>query len=445
MGINKKEYILEVNVLRIRKIGIVLFLAIVASIASSLNVSAQAPPGKVYVVPIKGEINRATHNFVRDVVDDLNREGAEAIIFEIDTYGGLVDEAIKIKDVIIGTNIPTISFVNNKAASAGVLITIAGEHVVMAENAVIGSAETIPNTEKVLSMWRGVLRDTAQYRGRDSLVIEAMADKDIEIPGLVNSDKLVNLTAQEAIEYGIADILTNDYQEMLDHFGYNYSDIEVVDEGLQVKLAKYISNPYISTILLTLGFVGLVIEILTPGFGLGGTISIMGFALYFGGNILAGNSNWTSLILFVVGLILLIIEGLVPGFGLPGIGGLIFVIAGTVLAMQDLTAAVLSLSIAIIITAVVTIFMIKMGFKSKLLNKIILNNKLESKKGYLSNEASEEMLGKEGKTLTELRPSGYAVIDGEKHDVLSEGGFISKGSTVKVIKVEGSKIIVRRV
>jgi len=431
--------------LRIRKVGIVLFLAIVAILAASLNVSAQETPGKVYVVPIKGEINRATHNFVRDVVDDLNREGAEAIIFEIDTYGGLVDEAIKIKDVIIDTNIPTISYVNNKAASAGVLITIASEHVVMAENAVIGSAETIPNTEKVLSMWRGVLRDTAQYRGRDSLVIEAMADKDIEIPGLVSADKLVNLTAQEAIEYGVADILTKDYREMLDHFGYNSSDIEVVDEGLQVKLAKYISNPYISTILLTLGFVGLVIEILTPGFGLGGTISIMGFALYFGGNILAGNSNWTSLILFVVGLILLIIEGLVPGFGLPGIGGLIFVIAGTVLAMQDLSTAVLSLSISIIITALVAIVMIKMGFKSKLLNKIILNNRLEGKKGYLSNEAEANMIGKEGVSLTELRPSGFATIEGEKYDVLSEGGFIPKGTQIKVIRVEGAKIFVRRV
>ena len=126
------------------------------------QVSYADDPGKVYVVPIKGEINRATHNYIRDIVNDLNNQNVEAIIFEIDTYGGLVDEAIKMKDIIIGTNIPTISYVNNKAASAGVLITIASEHVVMSNNAIIGSAETIPNTEKVLSMWRGVLRDRAQ-------------------------------------------------------------------------------------------------------------------------------------------------------------------------------------------------------------------------------------------------------------------------------------------
>lgn len=421
------------------------FIILFAIFVSSESVMAQSP-GKVYVVPIKGEINRATHNYVRDVVNELNNEAdVEAIIFEIDTYGGLVDEAIKIKDVIIGTNIPTITLVNNKAASAGVLVTIAGEHIAMAENAVIGSAETIPNTEKILSMWRGVLRDTAQFRGRDALLIESMADSDIAIEGVVESGKLLNLTAQEAYALGLADILSSDYNVILEHFGFEASDVEVMEEGLQVKLAKYISSPYISTLLLTLGFVGLVVEILTPGFGLGGTISLMGFGLYFGGNILAGNSNWTSLILFVVGLGLLIIEGVVPGFGLPGIGGIVFVLAGTALAMQDLSAAVLSLSIAIIVTTLVAIVMVKFGYKSKILNKIVLSNRHESNRGYLSTNTMGELINKEGETLSELRPSGFIVIDGEKYDALAESGYIPEYSNVRVVKVEGSKIFVRRI
>ena len=409
------------------------------------QVSYADDPGKVYVVPIKGEINRATHNYIRDIVNDLNNQNVEAIIFEIDTYGGLVDEAIKMKDIIIGTNIPTISYVNNKAASAGVLITIASEHVVMSNNAIIGSAETIPNTEKVLSMWRGVLRDTAQYRGRDALLVESMADSDIEIDGVIERGKLLNLTAVEAYDLGLADLLSNDYTQMLNHFGYEASEIVVKEEGLQVKLAKYISNTSVSTLLLTLGFVGLVVEILTPGFGVGGTISIMGFGLYFGGNILAVNSNWTSLVLFVVGLGLLIIEGIVPGFGLPGIGGLVFVLAGTVLAMQDLPAAFLSLSIAIIITALVTTIMIKMGYKSKLLSKVVLSNRLDGHKGYLSTTTMSDMMDKEGETITELRPTGFMTIDNEKFDVLAESGFIPKNTKVKVVKVEGSKIFVRRI
>ncbi len=421
------------------------FITILVILISAGSVLAQSP-GKAYVVPIKGEINRATHNYVRDVVNDLNNNPeVEVIIFEIDTYGGLVDEAIKIKDVIIRTNIPTITLVNNKAASAGVLVTIAGEHIAMAENAVIGSAETIPNTEKILSMWRGVLRDTAQYRGRDALLVEAMADIDITIDGVIESGKLLNLTAQEAYELGLADILSTDYNQILDYFGFEVSEVEVMEEGLQVKLAKYISNPYISTLLLTLGFVGLVLEILTPGFGLGGTISLMGFGLYFGGNILAGNSNWTSLILFVVGLGLLVIEGVVPGFGLPGIGGLIFVLAGTVLAMQDLSAAILSLSIAIIITTLVAIVMVKHGYKSKILKKIVLSNKLDNNRGYLSTNNMVKLMEKEGETLSELRPSGFIVINGEKYDALAESGYIPENTTVRVVKVEGSKIFVRRI
>jgi len=232
---------------------------------------------------------------------------------------------------------------------------------------------------------------------------------------------------------------------MLNHFGYESSDIVVKEEGLQVKLAKYISNTTISTMLLTLGFVGLVVEILTPGFGVGGTISIMGFGLYIGGNILAGNSNWTSLVLFVVGLGLLIIEGIVPGFGLPGIGGLIFVLTGTVLAMQDLPTAFLSLSIAIIITALVTTIMIKMGYKSKLLSKVVLSNRLDGHKGYLSTNTMDYMMDKEGETLTELRPAGFMTIDNEKYDVLAESGYIPKNTRVRVVKVEGSKIFVRRI
>ena len=410
---------------------------------STTNVFA-SEPSKAYVVPIKGEINRATHNYVRDVVNDLNNMDVEAIIFEIDTYGGVVDEAIKIKDIILSTNIPTIAFVNNKAASAGVLITIAGEHIVMSENAVIGSAETEPNTEKILSMWRGVLRDTAQFRNRDPLLVESMADRDIEIEGVIKKGKLLNLTAKEAKELGLADLLSSDYNEMLDEFEITADSIVIMDEGLQVKLSKYVSNPYISTILLTLGFVGLVVEIFTPGFGLGGTISLMGFGLYFGGNILAGNSNWTSLVLFIVGLGLLIIEGIVPGFGLPGIGGIVFILTGVALAMDSLSAALLSLSIAIIITALVAIVMVKFGFKSKLLNKIILTNKLDSEKGYLSTTTMSELMDLEGISLTELRPSGFIIIDSQKYDALAESGYIPKNTAIKVVKVEGSKIFVRR-
>lgn len=400
----------------------------------------------VYVVPIKDEINRATHNYVRDVVDDLNeRDDVAAIIFEIDTYGGLIEEAEKIKNVIISTNIPTISYVNTTAASAGALITIASERVVVAPSASIGSAETVPNTEKVLSHWKSVLRDTAQLRGRDTDIVEAMADSSLAIEGLSPAGSLLSLTSQEAYEYGIADYVAEDVNDILNHFNLSSANLEIEEESLQIRLSKYISSPFVSSLLLTIAFVGLVIEIFTPGFGLGGTISIIGFGLYFGGNILAGNSNWTSLVVFIIGLTLLIIEGIVPGFGFPGISGIILIIVGTILAMDSVSIAILSLSVAIIITSIVAIIFVKLGYKSKILNRVILKNRTDSDRGFLSSQSKNELLGKEGITLSGLRPSGYIDIDGQRLDALSEGGFIPKDSKIIVVKVEGSKIFVRRI
>ena len=410
------------------------------------NLSFAESNDKVYVVPINGEINRATRNYVRDVLDDLNdKNDVAAIIFQIDTFGGLIEEANDIKDMIISTNIPTISFVDNKAASAGVLITIASENVVMSPNAMIGSAETIPNTEKVLSMWRAWLRDTANYRGRNSDIIEAMADSDIIVEGVSERGKLVNLTSQEAFDHGIADYISNDYRDIAEHFGYGNAEIVEKNESMQIKLSKYISNPYLSSIILTVAFIGLVIEIMTPGFGLGGTISIIGFGLYFGGNILAGNSNWTSLALFILGIVLLIIEIIVPGFGLPGISGILFVLIGIVLAMDSFANAILSISIAIIITTIVGIMLVKRGFKSQLFNSIVLNNQTNKEKGYLSSEADENLISKEGIAVSELRPSGFIDIDGKRIDALSDEGYIPKGTAVKIVKIEGSKIFVRRI
>ena len=429
--------------MKLRRVGIIL---IVLLMLSSIALGTEVNTGdKVYVVPIKGEINRATNYFVKNTIEELEREGAKAIIFEINTYGGLIDQAQQIKDSIISTDIPTISFVDNNAQSAGVLITIASEKVVMAKNATLGSAETIPNTEKVLSMWRAVLRDTARYRGRNSDIVEAMADKDIEIKGIKEKGKLINLTGNEAVEYGIADLAANDYKSILDHFNIETSEIVKVEEDFQVKIAKAISSSTLSTLLLTIGLIGIAVEIFTPGFGVGGIASIIAFGLYFGGNILAGNSNWISLTFFVIGLMLIVIEGMVPGFGLPGISGIIFIVIGIIMAMNNLRLAVLSLSIAVILTTIATIIFVKLGCRSKIFNNVILSNKLLKDKGYIPSKDMEHLLGEEGIALSELRPAGFIEIGNNKYDALSDGGFIVRNDKIKVVKVEGSKIFVRRI
>ena len=426
-----------------KKVKMTLFIFLIVILLTKFGFADTQ--NEVYVIPIKGEINKASYGFLKESIDKAYNEGADAIIFEIDTYGGLIDQAESIKNLIISSPIPTISYVNNKAESAGVLITIAAEKVVMSKTATIGSAETIPNTEKILSMWRSLLRDVAQFRGRDYEIIEAMADKDIAIDGIIEKGKLINLTSEEAVAYGIADLAADDYNEILQYFNLANAKITNINESFQMKLTKYISSPYISSLLLSLGFVGLVVEILTPGFGIGGTVSIISFGLYFGGNILAGHSQWTSLALFVTGLVLLVIAGIIPGFGLPEISGIVLVLVGTVLAMDSLSVALVSLSTAIIITTITTIVLMKLGFRSKMFNKIVLNTNHQSEKGYLSSDSKSEYLDKEGISLTELRPAGFIIIDEIKLDALSEDGFISRDTPIIVARVEGSKIFVRRV
>lgn len=250
------------------------------------------------------------------------------------------------------------------------------------------------------------LRDVAQYRGRDDKLVQGMADKKIY-------GELINLTGNEALEKGICDLVSNDYHNILRDFNISYNNVVKYEENIELKLARALANPYMGTFLLTVGFVGMIIEIFTPGFGIGGTISIIAFGLFFGGNIIAGHSQWTSLAIFITGLILLIIEAIIPGFGLPGISGIVLVLAGTILAMGTVTSALWSLSIAIIITAIITILLVKFGHKSKKMEGVVLSTSQQDEDGYLSTTSQAEYLNKTGVTVSELRPSGIIEIDGK--------------------------------
>lgn len=184
---------------------------------------------------------------------------------------------------------------------------------------------------------------------------------------------------------------------------------------------------------------------MTPGFGVGGTLSVLGFGLYFAGNLLAGSSNWTSLALFITGLILMVIEGIVPGFGLPGISGIILVLVGIVLATESFNVALISLSVAIIITTIITIVLIKLGYRSKVFDAFILTGEKKKQEKYIVSRSKGSYLKKTGVAATELRPSGFINIEGERLDALSEEGFIPSGASIEVVRVEGSKIFVRRI
>ncbi|MBB6217928.1 membrane-bound serine protease (ClpP class) [Anaerosolibacter carboniphilus] len=412
-----------------------------------------AAGGNVYVIPIKGEINPALTQFVMKSIEKAQADPESmAIIFEVDTLGGRVDQATQIRDAIMKTPLRTISLVNNKAESAGVLISIAAENIVMAKGATIGSAETIPYTEKNISYWRGELRTTAEQRGRDPKLVEAMADRRIEIVDPQNPDKyivqkgeLLNLTTKEAEKIGFTDYVSNNYEDILKHFNISYGNIIPVGQNFKMTVAQWVTSSVVLPVILSIGFIGLLIEILTPGFGLGGTISLIAFSIFFGGSILAGNAGFAVVLIFLTGILLLVIEAVIPGFGAPGIGGILCIIISIVLSSDSIVLGISSLAIAFVMTVIAAILLLKYAPKNKYFDKIILGTELRKDMGFSSIITNNGLLGLEGIVVTSLRPAGTIEVDGERIDVVSEGGFIEKNDRVRIVKIEGRRIVVKKI
>lgn len=424
---------------------IFIFLIMIFMIISSSSLVFADTEKDVYVIPIKGDIDNSTYQFVEREIKIATENDARAIIFEIDTFGGLIDQAEKIKSLIVKAGIPTISYVNTKAESAGVLLTISSDTIVMSNGSTIGSAEPIPNTEKTLSYWVEELRSTAETKDRDPELVASMADNSISIDGIIDEGRLLNLNFKRAKELGFADFIANSHSEILDELNIEYDEIIVTEVDFITKLAKFVVNPYVLSLLLTIGFIGIVVEIFTPGFGVGATISILSFTLYFGSNFIVGNSGWTALLLFIAGIILLIIEAIVPGFGIPGIGGIASIVVAIVLASPDVQIAIFSIILAFVLSILVAYLFLKYGQKSPYFDKIVLNEKGEGSSGYSSTIDNIMYLNKEGEALTTLRPSGTIIVDDIRLDAVTEGQFIKKGERIKIVKIEGSRIVVRKI
>ena len=391
-------------------------------------------------VEIKEDIKASTFIKIKEAMEyaEENPGKFSAIVFELDTYGGEVRSAEKIKNEILATELPTICYINTKAESAGVLIALSCDKIYMNTSATIGSAETIPNNEKNLSFWRGLIRDTAEQKDRDPLIFESMADKDIEIEGVVEKGKLLNLTAKEAADLKVIDGTTSNIEKTLSDGNIVSFIRETYKDSFGLKFISFISNPYVNSLLLTIAMVGFVIEIFAPGFGVGGAISIMAFVLFFMGNMVVGNSNWYAVIIFILGIVLLGIEITIPGFGLTGISGIILVVLGIIFSIGTLETALATCIILFMI-------LVKAGKKITVFKKLTLENTASSQKGYKSIEDPSVVIDQEGLTVTPLIPSGYALFNDVKMDVISERGFIDKNKNVKVSRIEGYKIYVREV
>lgn len=404
----------------------------------------------VYVVPIKNTVEKGLSEFIDRAITEAEENQASAIIFDMNTPGGDVSAAIEIGKRISETDVKTITYINQDAISAGSYIALNTDKIYMVEGSRIGSSGVIDGQgnaadEKAQSYWISAMKGAAEKKGRDPIYAMAMADKSIAIPGMKEEGTFLTLTSTEAEEVNYSDGTVDNLDKLLEELGLQNAKVERVDESFADKIARFVTNPIIIPILLSIGSLGLIIELYSPGFGLPGIAGLSALLLFFYGHLVAGLAGYESLILFVIGILLIILEFFVVG-GIAGAIGIIAVIASMFLASGDIAVIGISLLIAIGVSIIASILLVKVfGRKMKFFRKIILTDSTNTESGYVSNQNRKELIGKIGTTLTALRPAGVVLVDDERIDVVSEGSFIDKEKKVKIVKAEGSRIVVREI
>lgn len=415
-------------------------------------------PGQVYHIKVEGTIDLGLPPYIKRVISEAEKNKAEAIIFEINTFGGRVDAATQIKDLILNTSIPTIAFINKRAISAGALISLSCNKIVMVPGSSIGAATVVDQTgekasEKAISYFRAEMGSTAEKNGRNRLIAEGMVDEDIEIEGLSPKGKLITLTTEEALHWKMADFIVNDLSEIPEHLEIKNKVIIYSKINWAEKVVRFLTDPLVSSLLISLGLIGLFFEIKTPGWGVPGTLGLLFLTLFFGSHYIVNLADIIEIILFIVGAALLLLEiFVIPGFGVAGVGGIILMIAGIYLSLvgqfkhvdpSSFSSAAGYLAFSLILTILGALVIIKLFPKSSIWRTISLEESQLKDKGYIASRDYRGYLGKEGKALSPLRPAGIGLFDGERLDVVSEGEFIEKDTPIVISQIDGYRLIVK--
>lgn len=436
--------------MRFRRIFII-FSFLFAFILMIIPFKGNADNEIVYVVPIQDTVEKGLFAYLNRAVHLAEEDKASAIIFDMDTPGGAVDAAGKIGKLLTSTDVKTISFVNKQALSAGAYIALNTDEIYMVPGSTMGSAAIIDqqgNTagKKAESYWFAAMEEAAKQSNRNPIYALAMADESINLPEVgAPKGKLLTLGAEKALEVKYSEGTFHNLNELLDHLGLSDAEVKTVEESFAEKIARFITHPVVIPILLSIGSLGLIVELYSPGFGLPGFMGLSALLLFFYGHLVAGLAGYETLILFVVGIGLIIAEFFLPG-GVAGILGLAAILGSLFLASDNVVHMGISLLIAFSISILASIIMVKvLGKKMKFFKKIILTDATKTEEGYVSNKSRLELIGLEGYALTALRPSGTVVIEDERIDVVSEGAFILKDARVRVVKAEGSRIVVREI
>lgn len=471
LWIAKSEMKLETVFMNIIKQFIYLFAALICF-------ALQSTASSVYVIPIEGQIEPALLYVIRRGVDEAVSVKADALVITMDTPGGRLDATEEIIRTLGKANIPTYTYVEKNAFSAGAIIALSTEHIYMAPGSVIGDAMPIqisplggvqaptPDVqEKMVAAASAIVRRAAEQGGHDPKLAEAMVRRELEYKIgeeiICPEGQLLTLTNTEAARLVDTDqrpLLSEGTVENLDaliqRIGLTGAEVKTLEVTAAEKIARFIAA--MAPLLLMVGLGGIWIEIKTPGLGAPGLIGGIALVLFFFGHHIAGLAGMEDVILFLVGVSLLFIEIFItPGFGILGISGLVLILLALLNAMtlpdpgtpwlpvptnfESIGPAIQNLVIALLGTGAIALFFGRMLPKSHL--PFILEEKETFKN---VDDTVEPLIGRAGRALTDLRPSGTGEFEDERFDVVTAGEFIEKGNPIRIIETHGNRIIVEK-
>ena len=426
---------------------------------------------KVYRVPIQGVIDLGLPTFIERVIEEAEKDQVEVIIFDIDTFGGRVDAATQIKDAILDSKVPTIAFINRRAISAGALISLSCETIYMTGGGTIGAATAVDMSgnkasEKVISYMREEMASTAESRDRNTIIAKCMVDEELSFTHVIidgdsvevtdlegrKEGKLITLTTEQALMYKMADGTAENMDEVLVALELSEATVKSFSENWSENLVRFLTNPVVASLLTTFGFLGILFELQSPGWGIPGTFGAVCLALSLGASAIVRLATMSDLLIVLVGLVLLLVEAfLIPGFGVAGVAGIGVILWGLyMLLLPDVPvseevyySALTGLTIGLIGGFIALILLFKMVTKTKFWTKLTSPGVESQDEGYSTSIGLEDMVGKIGVATSDLRPSGWALLGDRKIFVVNEGEFVDKDQSIKILSVDGNRVVVR--
>ncbi len=442
------------------------------------KLAGKAKPATILQVDLKESINSFTWLLIQKSLEKAKSDKFDAVLIHMNTYGGEVVFADSIRSALLDSKIPVYVFIDNNAASAGALISIACDSIYMRSGATIGASTVVDQTgtaasDKVQSYMRGIIRATAESQGktrrivgddtvevwrRDPRIAEAMVDPDVIMPGVIDTGKVLTLTANEALKYGYCDGIADNVDAVLsEHIGYSDYQVEVFTMKGVDKLRGRLMGTALRAILIMIIVAGIWFELQAPGIGMPTVAALAAAILYFAPLYLEGLAQNWEIIAFVLGVLLLLVElFVIPGFGIAGIAGILLMVIGLVFALVgvDFTFSIeglnaleepfLLVSLSIVAAILIMIWVTsKIGKKGGLLQNVALINAQNLEDGFVGVPMDMAgLVGQKGVAATILKPSGKVCIEGKNYDAMAVSGYIEPGAAVVVVRHEAGQIYV---